>query len=59
MEGLKVLKGCGEIHLFLTQNNNNVYSLVIRQAQWNTTLQKHTNINLETTILCYPHKVAL
>ena len=27
------------------------YSLVIRQAQWNTTLQKHTNIILKFTIL--------
>ena len=35
------------------------YSLVIRQAQWNITLQKHANIILKSTILCYPHKVSL
>ena len=36
------------------------YSLiVIRQAKWNTTLQKHTDIILQSTILCYPHKVSL
>ena len=32
-----------------------VYSLVIRQAQWNITLQTHTNIILKSLILCYPH----
>ena len=33
------------------------YSLVIRQAQWNTTLQKDTDIILKSTILHYPRKV--
>ena len=28
------------------------YSLVIIQAQWNTTLQKHTDIILKSTVLC-------
>ena len=35
------------------------YSLVTRQAQWNTNLQKHTDIILISTILCYLDKVSL
>ena len=35
------------------------YFLLIRQAQWNTTLQKHTNIILKSTILNYSYKVCL
>ena len=45
---------------FPTQNDEDVlYSLGIRQAQWNSTLQKHTNGILKSTILCYPRKVFL
>ena len=44
---------------FSTKIMKMFYSLVIIQAQWNITLQKHTNIILKSTILCYPHKVSL
>ena len=40
----------------LTQNDKMFYSLIIIEAQWNLTLQKHTNIILKIIILCYPHK---
>ena len=34
-------------------------SLVVRQAQWNTILQKHTNISWKSIyISCYLHKVS-
>ena len=45
---------------FPTQNDEDdlLFSHYL-QAQWNTTLQKHTNISLKSTVLCYPHKVSL
>ena len=54
MEGLKIWKLVVKFW-FLTQNDYD--SLVMKQAQWNITLQKHTNIILKSTILCYPHNV--
>ena len=58
MEDLKTMKTCGNSG-FSPKIVKIFYSLFIGQVQYNTTLQKHTNIILKSTIFCYPHEVSL
>ena len=59
MEGLKTLKGCGEFLIHNDKDDVLAIPTTIRQAQCNTTLQKHTKIILKSIIFGYPHKVSL
>ena len=59
MEGLTTPESLLRNSDFSPKMMKKFYSLIIRQAQWKTTLQKHTNIILKATILEYPHKVSL